>query len=155
MPNKTIYVRDEDLPIFDRAVELAGDSLSSVIAEAIRRYVEMEEMKSEGFEEVTVLEGVGDNMRKKKFIGKEISYHDPDPFRKGFDGTVYTLYLTKKGSYVVEIFHWDRRDDVPQSSELVIEDSIDELKKYDNIPAVLIEEAAEELGGDAAEFLDI
>lgn len=155
MPNKTIYVRDEDLPIFDRAVEIAGDSLSSVIAEALRRYVEMEEMKSEGFEEVTVREGVGDNMRKKKFIGKEISYHDPDPFGKGFDGTEYTLYITQKGSYVVEIFHWDRRDGFPSSSELVIGDSLDKLKENENIPAVLIEEAAEELGDEPAEFLDI
>ena len=65
------------------------------------------------------------------------------------------MSLTKRGAYVVEIYHWNRHDDAPQSSELVIEDSIDELKKYDNIPAILIEEAAEELGGDAAEFLDI
>lgn len=42
MPNKTIYVRDEDLPIFERAAAISG-SLSAAIAEALREWVEKAE----------------------------------------------------------------------------------------------------------------
>jgi hypothetical protein len=33
MPNRTIYVADADLPIFEKAQELAGENLSATIAE--------------------------------------------------------------------------------------------------------------------------
>lgn len=39
MPKKTIYVKDEDLDIFREAKEKTGDSLSSVIAKALRFYL--------------------------------------------------------------------------------------------------------------------
>ncbi|NUR96504.1 MAG: EXLDI protein, partial [Kribbellaceae bacterium] len=42
MPNKTIYVSDDDLPLYKRAQELAGN-LSSAISIALRKYVELEE----------------------------------------------------------------------------------------------------------------
>ena len=41
MPNKTIYVSDGDLPIYQRAQELAGGNLSSAITTALRRYVDL------------------------------------------------------------------------------------------------------------------
>ena len=34
MPNKTIYVADGDLPLFDRAQELTGGNLSATITRA-------------------------------------------------------------------------------------------------------------------------
>jgi hypothetical protein len=39
MPNKTIYVRDEDAKLWEMAERLAGGSVSSLITEALRRYV--------------------------------------------------------------------------------------------------------------------
>ena len=36
MPNKTIYLRDADLPLFEQAQEQLGDSISSVFAEFLR-----------------------------------------------------------------------------------------------------------------------
>ena len=42
VPNKTIYVSDGDLPMFQRAQDLAGGNLSSAIASALRRYVDVE-----------------------------------------------------------------------------------------------------------------
>jgi len=36
MPNKTIYVREADLPLFERAQEQLGDSISSMFAEFLR-----------------------------------------------------------------------------------------------------------------------
>jgi len=68
MPNKTIYVSDGDLPLFARAQELAGDNLSAAISSALRRYVDVEEARLEGFEEITVKVGPGAG-RKVRFTG--------------------------------------------------------------------------------------
>lgn len=68
MPNKTIYVSDGDLPIYQRAQELAGDNLSAAIAAALRRYVDVEEGRREGFDEIIVRVGLGKG-RKVRFVG--------------------------------------------------------------------------------------
>jgi hypothetical protein len=40
MPNKTIYVSEDDLPLFERAQLVSGTNLSSVIVRALRRFLE-------------------------------------------------------------------------------------------------------------------
>jgi len=67
MPNKTIYVSDDDLKLFQRAQELAG-SLSAAIVTALRRYVDTEEGRQEGYDEITVKVGPGSG-RKVRFVG--------------------------------------------------------------------------------------
>src|SRR3982750_4680050 len=39
MPNKTIYVKDSDLPLLEQAQEQLGDSVSSMFAEFLRERV--------------------------------------------------------------------------------------------------------------------
>ena len=39
MPNKTIYVKDSDMPLFEQAQELLGDSVSSLFAEFLKERV--------------------------------------------------------------------------------------------------------------------
>jgi hypothetical protein len=68
VPNKTIYVSDGDQPIYQRAQELAGGNLSAAIAGALRRYIDIEEGKLEGFDDTTVRVGLGTG-RKVHFIG--------------------------------------------------------------------------------------
>ncbi len=68
MPNKTIYVADGDLPIYQRAQELAGGNLSAAIVSALRRYVDVEEGRREGFDEIVVRVGPGKG-RKVRFTG--------------------------------------------------------------------------------------
>jgi EXLDI family protein len=68
VPNKTIYVSDKDLKIYDRAQELAGGNLSSAIASALRRYVDIEEGRRSGYDEITVRVGPGKG-RKVRFSG--------------------------------------------------------------------------------------
>jgi EXLDI family protein len=68
VPNKTIYVSDGDLALYQHAQELAGGNLSSAIAAALRRYVDVEEGRREGFDEVIVRVGPGKG-RKVRFIG--------------------------------------------------------------------------------------
>jgi len=52
--NKTIYIRDEDIPIWDRAKELAGDKLSPVIMEGLKRFVAEREAAAKGFERIEI-----------------------------------------------------------------------------------------------------
>ncbi len=68
VPNKTIYVSDGDLKVYQRAQELAGGNLSSAIAKALRRYVDVQEGLKEGFDDVVVRVGVGSG-RKVRFTG--------------------------------------------------------------------------------------
>ena len=66
VPNRTIYVSDDDQPLYQRAQELAGGNLSGAISTALKRYVESEDARAAGFDEVTVKVGFGAG-RKVRF----------------------------------------------------------------------------------------
>jgi len=68
VPNKTIYVSDGDLSLFQRAQDVAGGNLSNAISTALRRYVEVEEGRKEGYDEFIVKVGTT-NRRKVRFVG--------------------------------------------------------------------------------------
>lgn len=105
VPNKTIYVSDGDLPLYQRAQELAGDNLSAAISTALRRYVDVEEGRREGFDEVTVR--IGPPPRKVRFSGILLgewlnsTSNRVDTFR---------VYRSRTGKFVV---HIDRSPDFP------------------------------------------
>lgn len=69
MPNKTIYVSDDDLPTLNRAQEVSGGNLSSAIVEALRAYVRAADYRDDGYEEVVVRDGP-DGARRKRFFGR-------------------------------------------------------------------------------------
>ena len=70
MPNRTIYVADADMPIFEKAQHLAGDNLSAAIAQALRSFVEREEARQSGYEDITVKVGKGRPYMHKQFRGR-------------------------------------------------------------------------------------
>src|SRR5437868_14670674 len=70
MPNRTIYVADADMPIFEKAQKLTGDNLSAAIAHALRAFVEREEAKQSGFEDITIQVGRGRPFLQKQFRGR-------------------------------------------------------------------------------------
>lgn len=43
MPNKTIYIKDEDAAVFTKAQKIGGESISAVITKALRQFVELSE----------------------------------------------------------------------------------------------------------------
>lgn len=100
MPNKTIYVSDDDLWLFERAQELNGGNLSSAIARALHRFVAIKEAQMKGYEEVTVRVGRGGARRYKRFVGRRVARWR----HRGGDGKhyeVYTVYRTRKDNYAV------------------------------------------------------
>src|SRR5262245_59727658 len=93
MPNKTIYVSDDDLPLFERAQELAGANLSSAIVRALRRFIEIEEARQKGFEEVTVLVNGDGAHQRKRFIAYRLArWLQPTANGKGTE--VLNVYRT-------------------------------------------------------------
>lgn len=100
MPNKTIYVSDDDVWLFDRAQELNDGNLSSAIAHALHRFVALKEAQMKGYEEVTIRVGRGGARRYKRFIGQRTArwrHRSGD----GKQYEVYTVYRTRKDNYAV------------------------------------------------------
>ncbi|WP_410786895.1 EXLDI protein [Kribbella sp. C-35] len=109
MPNKTIYVSDDDLPLYKRAQELAGN-LSSAISIALRKYVEMEEGRFEGYEEITVRVGRGTG-RKQRFSGVLLA----EGGRSSSSGyEAFKVYRSRTGKFVL---HADRRSQFKQNAD--------------------------------------
>jgi EXLDI family protein len=102
VPNKTIYVSDGDLPIYDRAQAIAGGNLSAAISKALRRYVDVEDGRREGFEEITVRIVPGG--RKVRFSGVligELANSSSSSSR----WEVLRVYRSRTGKFVL---HTDR-----------------------------------------------
>lgn len=99
MPNKTIYVSNEDLLLYQRAQDLAGGNLSAAISAALRRYVEMEEGRQAGYDEIIVKVGPGVG-RKVRFSGVLLgewytsTSHRFERFR---------VYRSRNGKFVVHV----------------------------------------------------
>jgi EXLDI family protein len=101
VPNKTIYVSDGDLPLYQRAQELAGDNLSAAISTALRKYVELEEGRAEGFDEIIVRVGLGKG-RKVRFTGVLLGeWVTTSPSRVD----AFRVYRGRKGKFVLHVEH--------------------------------------------------
>ncbi len=100
MPNKTIYVADADLPIFERAQDLAGENLSATIVQALQRLVKVEEARAKGFGEIVLKVGNNGTYTNKAFLGRELAKRrarDPNAHRI----VSQTVYQTFKGRLVL------------------------------------------------------
>ncbi len=99
MPNKTIYVSNGDLPLYQRAQELAGDNLSAAISAALRRYVDIEDAKAEGYDEVKVRVGTGKGRRVRftaLFLGEWSNTNSSGVER-------FRVWRGRTGKYVVHV----------------------------------------------------
>lgn len=109
MPNKTIYVSDDDLPLFERAQELAGANLSSAIVRALRRFIELEEAKQRGLDEITVMVNTEGAHRRKRFLGQRlVRWLQPTADGKGTE--ILNVYRTAGNRYALHtrsISDWD------------------------------------------------
>lgn len=103
MPNKTIYVSDDDLQLYNRAQELTGGTLSAAIAAALRRYVEVEEGRQQGYDEIIVRVGTGLG-RKQRFSGVLLAEWE----RSTNEVTeTYRIYRSRSEKFVVHLARSD------------------------------------------------
>jgi EXLDI family protein len=109
MPNRTIYVADADMPIFEKAQQLAGDNLSATIVQALRRFVETEEAKASGYQEITVAVGKGRPYVQKKFRGRSLAKRRMNMGDKA-RALILEVYQTAQGRFAVyarDMPNWD------------------------------------------------
>ena len=175
MPNKTIYVSDDDLPLYRRAQELAGGNLSAAISTALRRYVEIEEGRQEGYDEIIVRVGPGKG-RKQRFSGVLLGEWGHSTSQRV---EVFRVYRTRTGKFVVHVErsagwmtgpdpekwasgwrswvgNWSSNQTwgmTPAESTLHIADSLDELR--DLLPAELFDMVVDAADQPTIEDLDI
>jgi len=116
MPNRTIYVADADLPIFEKAQKLAGDNLSAAIAQALRYFVEKEEAKRSGFEEITVKVGKGRPYLTKQFRGRILAKRHIQIENRSRMLTI-VVYQTAKGRFALYTKNTANWSDWSQSSK--------------------------------------
>ena len=98
VPNKTIYVSEDDLPLYQRAQELAGGNLSAAISAALKRHVDIEEGRRDGYDEIIVRVGTGH--RRQRFSGVLIGEWGHSTSQRV---EVYRVYRTRSGKYAVHI----------------------------------------------------
>jgi EXLDI family protein len=72
MPNKTIYVSQNDILVFEEAQQISEEAMSSVIAKALREYVARHHEKGKGMKEISVKVGSKEAEREQRFIAAEM-----------------------------------------------------------------------------------
>lgn len=97
MPNKTIYISDNDLPLADRAAELAG-GLSPAVMEGLKLYLRNTEAAERGFEEVHVVDRTDGVETRKIFQGRQLARLSQSLEGKRVE---WTSYLTPKENIAV------------------------------------------------------
>ncbi len=103
--NKTLYIRDEDAGLWDRARELADDKLSPFIVSAVKQFVAERESELKGFERIVVKyrdNSSGGIPKAKGFYGKWIiAPNEMDLSADDHLGRFEALAITLKGKVVV------------------------------------------------------
>ena len=174
MPNRTIYVSEEDQPLYKRAQELAGGNLSAAISGALKRYVDVEDAKSAGFDEVIVKVGLGAG-RKVRFNAVLLGeWFDTDHASGKFEH--YRVYrgARKFALHIERTEYFEMRDAQgnpltgwrawtgigatsgggrPAEATLDVFDTLDELR--DRVPAQLFDSIKSSIKLPSVEDLDI
>lgn len=99
MPTKNVYVAEDDLPLFERAAELAG-ALSAAVAAGLRLYVEKADAERKRVEMHTVELEVdeGQVVTTKRFTGRQLLRYEES---EGPRATTFRVYVTANGQYAV------------------------------------------------------
>jgi len=100
MPTKTIYVSDQDAPVFEEARSVAGETLSSIIVRSLREFLAREQQKKSGLKEISVRVGSSASEQEQRFYGTKVG-----EWRGFSDDQEWwmqaTIYRTQKGNWAV------------------------------------------------------
>jgi EXLDI family protein len=151
LPIKTIYIKDEDMPIFERAVEIAGDNFSSIVSDAVREYVARKDLQGGGIKDIMLEIGTWQSDGKKdiKKITFQGEFLAEATDQSGGGITNWRIYRTKKGKYF--IYRREQNDADTGCADYYVADSLPEtgtiIKTEDDrrieVPASLIQKAME------------
>lgn len=132
--NKTIYIRDEDVSIWDRAKDLAGDKLAPVIVDGLKRFIaekEAELAQAKGFERIEVSfndANENDLPKRKAFVGRWV-FHPGEPFVVEDDDVPVeyksAVAVTQRGNVVFYTWRYDTQNDRVYNYRFVVYPSIE------------------------------
>jgi hypothetical protein len=171
---RNLYVRAEDADVWKRAEELAGESLSQLIADQLRRYVVDREARGGGLERIVVeaiVKGAlppgpwdKGGLRKVAFygrwlVGEPVRRKNPIPGtneRALDDGDMhlYGVAVTKGGK--IAVLELDKADGTEYGHPpyLKLYDSL-QAADQDGIPHWVLDRAATALNVELVDELDI
>ena len=98
MPNKTIYVSEDDLGLLEKAKKQSGDNLSATISLALRYYLNQNN-NANGFEKVVLKVGKAAYTLKRfegRLLGKAVTSATEEKSSERFE-----VYETVKGNFVL------------------------------------------------------
>ena len=100
MPTKTIYVSDQDAPVFEEARTIAGETLSSIIVRSLREFLARQRQKESGMKEISVRTGSPHSEQEQRFYGARVS--DWRGFSDDQEWWMQaTVYRTQKDNWAV------------------------------------------------------
>src|SRR5215218_3028199 len=162
VPNKTIYIREADRDVWEKAEKLAGGSVSALLTEALRRYIETKEPEEGvGMETIEVelaysheRYGWEEGAYPAQFVGRWLLYPDPDETGTSepeYDaGAYYGVALTQRAQIAVYMRHVNDGF----APTLRVYSSFDEAEQ-EGVPAEVLARAASAAGADYVQKLDI
>lgn len=154
MPNKTIYVREADVGLWEEAEKLAGGNVSGLIADALARYVEEEKRKGQGMGKIELDLGTRNFPRRVQFEGRWLVEPDQDATRPddpaGNAGFYYGVAVTRRGNIAVYIDNTEPSN----TARLNTYPSLD-AAAAEGLPEEIYEMAEAKIGPDHVEELDI
>lgn len=141
-PNKTLYIREDDVPIWERAEQAAkttSQSVSQLVTSALQHYLPSVQAPAGAMEPITVELGNGDRTWTEGFTGRWLFEQEGSDFRRG-------IAQTKRGKFAAYSF-------VERNSTgyLTVHDSLDDI---DFEPEILAQAAAE-LGQERVVWRDL
>ena len=155
MPKKTFHLPDEHKDLYDQARGLTkkfDETISGVIVEALRKYVEERSELLQGVEEHIIWEG--SKIDKFEASGRYVRFYAKEIARGGGErgsGNYYSeiLYYTKKKKYLVVRENYDGTE---SDTKIQCADTVAELAQKGLLPEVVDKLRASK---EAAEFLDV
>ena len=102
MPTKTIYVSDQDAPVFEEAKTVAGETLSSIIVRALREFLARERHNESGMKEISIRTGSRSSEQEQRFYG--VKAGDWRGFSDDKEWWMEAqVYRTQKGNWAVAL----------------------------------------------------
>ncbi len=165
MPQKTIYVKDEHLKLWDEVKELIGDeSLSEVVVEGLQRVIDARKAVQGDFERIQLEVGNRGYSHIIAFHGRHIADYDVADDHRIDQGHphVHDAYLTHKGNILIYTENGNECEGHSEGNTyykwfntLVEADKEKDCCGNRQYPPELINEIAEALGENYVEELDI
>lgn len=156
MPRKNFYLADADVPIYEKAKEYVGDSLSSFIVDALKKLVQEREDRGKDLVEIRLWTGREDHEwdlhsgEYIKFTGRLLATGDNEIAEYSYN---YQLYETRKGGFLLYTKSYSERERATESSYRTFKDYIEVTKLQ--LPSRLFQEAEAKLKDFKCVELDI